>query len=230
MAYPRFQLAYLSDRYGARTLMCFPGYWVLLPRASWRWRTHCPFLFGLILYGLTGSVQAPMNSYITNVRGNWGIGRALTFTSGLFNVGAIIGPISGGAIASHLGLKTVYLIAALVFMISTAIIFFAGKNLETHQADLESLHSGSLTHNPRFMTFLVMTFLTMFALYLPQPFTPNFLQNQQGLPPYYDWIVRRHWQSWKRGCHARAGSFERGGRIFNQSRMAASFFFHLQQG
>jgi MFS family permease len=123
-----------------------------------------------------------MNSYITNVRGNWGIGRALTFTSGLFNVGAIIGPISGGIIANHLGLKTVYLVAAIVFMISTAIILFAGKNLETHQADLESPHNGSLTHNPRFMIFLGMTFFTMFALYLPQPFTPNFLQNQQGLP------------------------------------------------
>ncbi|HOV06927.1 MAG TPA: MFS transporter [Anaerolineaceae bacterium] len=183
MALSQIPAGYLSDRYGARTLMLLS--WILGTASAciMALANSLPvFIIGLILYGLTGSVQAPMNSYITNVRGNWGIGRALTFTSGLFNVGAIIGPISGGAIASHLGLKTVYLIAALVFMISTAIIFFAGKNLETHQADLESLHSGSLTHNPRFMTFLVMTFLTMFALYLPQPFTPNFLQNQQGLP------------------------------------------------
>jgi len=183
MALSQIPAGYLSDRYGARTLMLLS--WILGTASAciMALANSLPvFIIGLILYGLTGSVQAPMNSYITNVRGNWGIGRALTFTSGLFNVGAIIGPISGGAIASHLGLKTVYLIAALVFMISTAIIFFAGKNLETHQADLESLHNGSLTHNPRFMTFLVMTFLTMFALYLPQPFTPNFLQNQQGLP------------------------------------------------
>lgn len=183
MALSQIPAGYLSDRYGAHTLMLLS--WLLGTASAciMALANSLPvFIIGLILYGLTGSVQAPMNSYITNVRGNWGIGRALTFTSGLFNVGAIIGPISGGIIANHLGLKTVYLVAAIVFMISTAIILFAGKNLETHQADLESPHNGSLTHNPRFMIFLGMTFFTMFALYLPQPFTPNFLQNQQGLP------------------------------------------------
>jgi MFS family permease len=183
MAFSQIPAGYLSDRYGAHTLMLLS--WLLGTASAciMALANSLPvFIIGLILYGLTGSVQAPMNSYITNVRGNWGIGRALTFTSGLFNVGAIIGPISGGIIANHLGLKTVYLVAAIVFMISTAIILFAGKNLETHQADLESPHNGSLTHNPRFMIFLGMTFFTMFALYLPQPFTPNFLQNQQGLP------------------------------------------------
>ncbi len=33
-----------------------------------------------------------------------------------------------------------------------------------------------------FMGLLGLVFITMFALYLPQPLTPNYLQNQQNFP------------------------------------------------
>jgi len=72
---------YLSDKFGPRPLM-----W-----ASWIWGTLAAcamalanslilFIVALLLYGLTGSVLAPMNAYITAMRGDWTAERALTFT------------------------------------------------------------------------------------------------------------------------------------------------------
>ncbi len=48
------------------------------------------FIVGLILYGMTGFVLAPMNSYITNVRGNLSIGRAIAIPSGIYSLGTVI--------------------------------------------------------------------------------------------------------------------------------------------
>jgi MFS family permease len=38
-----------------------------------------------------------------------------------------------------------------------------------------------LLTNQRFLGFLAITFVTMFVMYLPQPLTPKFLQNERGL-------------------------------------------------
>jgi len=181
MAVSQIPAGYLSDRYGARSLMW--ASWLLGTTSAWMMalaKTLPVFVVGLILYGLTSFVMAPMNSYITKVRGNWSVGRALTFCSGLYNLGAVLGPVTGGFIADRLGLRTVYLIAAVIFVISTLIILFASKNPEPHHADQESSNNMGLLKNSRFLMFLGITLVTMFALYLPQPFTPNFLQNQQG--------------------------------------------------
>jgi MFS family permease len=35
--------------------------------------------------------------------------------------------------------------------------------------------------NPRFLSFMGVIFLMIFAMYLPQPLTPNFLQNERGV-------------------------------------------------
>ena len=182
MAVSQIPAGYLADRLGARSLML--ASWLLGTSAAWvmALATSLPvFVVGLILYGLTSFVMAPMSSYITNVRGTLSIARALTFCSGLYNLGAVLGPVSGGLIADRLGLKSVYAIGAAFFVISTVIIFFTAKNPEIHHADVDSTINKGLLKNTRFLSFLVLTLVTLFVLYLPQPFTPSFLQNQQGL-------------------------------------------------
>lgn len=182
MAISQIPAGYLSDRIGARSLMW--ASWLLGATSAWVMamaKTLPVFIIGLILYGLTGSVMAPMNSYITTVRGKYSIGKALTFSSGLYNVGAILGPISGGFIADRLGLRTVYIIAAFAFLVSTIIVLFIEKNPTPHHADQDSANGIGILRNSRFLLFLGLSLLTIFALYLPQPFTPSFLQNQQNL-------------------------------------------------
>lgn len=181
IAMAAFQIpaGYLSDRFGSRSLMW--ASWLLGTTAAWTMalaNTLPMFVLGLILYGLTSFVIAPMNSYITNVRGDWSVARALTFASGFYNLGAVLGPISGGLIADRLGLKTVYIIAAIIFVVSTIIILFASRASETHIADQSTTINMGILKNPRFFAFLTIALVSIFAIYLPQPFTPSFLQNQ----------------------------------------------------
>ena len=174
----------LTDRFGPRTLMWLS--WILGTIAAWCMvlaPTLGLFIAGFLLYGLTGFGIIPINTFITHTRGKFSVGRALTFVSGMYSLGAIIGPILGGRIADRLGLHTVYIIAACIFIVSSAIILFVQTIQEPHPDDRMRLSQPSinLMHNSRFLLFLGMTFVTMLVLYLPQPLTSNFLQNQQHL-------------------------------------------------
>jgi len=180
MAVAQIPAGYLSDRFGSRTIMW--ASWILGTVAAWVMalaNTSSAFIVGLIFYGMTGFVLAPMNSYITSVRGNLSVGRSLTFVSGLYNIGAVIGPVTGGLLAEKFGLKMVYVVAGILFVISTVIVLFVQKNPEQHHLDKESTQSKGLLTNYRFLGFLAVTLITMFVLYLPAPLTPNFLKNQQ---------------------------------------------------
>jgi MFS family permease len=174
----------LTDRFGPRKIMILS--WVLGAIAAWIMvlaPTLPFFIAGYLIYGLTGFGVIPMNTLITNSRGKLSVGRALTFVSGMYNIGAVIGPFVGGKIADRFGLHSVYIIAAAIFIISTVIIFFTTSEQEIHPEDLlkKGQISTNIMRNPRFLVFLGMTFLTMLVLYLPQPLTSNFLQNQQHL-------------------------------------------------
>jgi MFS family permease len=170
----------LSDRIGPRTIMWIA--WgigalacMILAVAS----TLAAFSIGIWLYYMTSFGVVPLNSYVTSVRGKLSPERALTFTGGLFNAGMIAGPILGGLIANQMGLQKIYPFSAYVFVISTVIIFFIKPvHFEPHP-QLEK--PGKIWRNTRFLGFLALVFITVFVLYLPQPLTPNFLQNEQGL-------------------------------------------------
>jgi DHA1 family tetracycline resistance protein-like MFS transporter len=93
---------YLSDRFGSRSIMW--GSWILGTLAAWTMALapSLPFfVVGVALYGLTGFVLAPMNSYLTSMRGNLNVGRAVSIPSAAFNLGAVLGPVIGGVVAEH---------------------------------------------------------------------------------------------------------------------------------
>ena len=172
---------YLADRFGRRPIMW--GSWILGALAAWVMALASSltgFVAGMLLYGLTSFAIAPMNSYITGARGKWSVARALTVASGAFQIGAVIGPLAGGQIGQRYGLKTVYLIAACVFLVSVGIILLTRRQaIVPHEEAGE--RQGHLLQDRRFVGFLAIMFLTMFATYLPQPLTPNYLQNQHHL-------------------------------------------------
>lgn len=177
-----FQLpaGYLADKIGPRPLMW--ASWFLGTAAAWvmALANSLPvFVAGLLVYGLTAFAMAPMNSYITTMRGKWSPGRALTFVSASYHLGAIIGPTIGGALANQFGLKTVYTIAATVLVFSTVIVLFIQKPGKEIHAEKEA--NSRVYRNGRFITLAVLAFVTLFALYLPQSLTPNFLQNERHL-------------------------------------------------
>jgi MFS family permease len=175
----------LTDRFGPRNIMI--SSWILGIIAAWG-MVLAPnlilFVVSYLVYNLTGFGAIAMNTYVVEHRGNLSVGRVLTFISGMYNLGAVIGPFAGGQIAEKLGLHSIYVIAAFIFILSTIIIFFTSSERVFHPEEQHTHNIQSknlLKDNPRLIIFMVMSFATMLVLYLPQPLTSNFLQNQQGL-------------------------------------------------
>jgi MFS family permease len=171
---------YLSDRFGRKPLIV--AAWCVGAVSAWAMAlspTLSWFVVGYMLYGLTGFVSSPLFSYVTAARGSMTTGRAMTLTSAAFNLGAVLGPVTGGWIGESLGLRTTFLVAACIFLVSTGIIFF----LRSQPRDEQDEHSprSHILANPRLVAFLGALFVATFVMYLPQPLTPNFLQNERGI-------------------------------------------------
>jgi len=171
---------HLADRIGRKPLLMTAWVVGVLAALVMGFALTLPvFIVGMLLYGLTAFVTSPMNSYVTAARGKMSPVRAMTLVSAAYSLGAILGPISGGWIGARIGLRSVYLISAGVFVVSTVILFF----LHPQPRDVHdpATPPESLWKNTRFISFLGIIFLAMFVMYLPQPLTPRFLQNERGL-------------------------------------------------
>jgi MFS family permease len=171
---------YLSDRLGRRPLI--RAAWIMGLVATWVMALGPSleiFIAGFVLYGVTGFVSSPLFSYVTAARGNLTAGRAMTLTSAMYNLGAVLGPVSGGWVGEHFSLRTIFLISACVFFLSSVLILF----LKPQPRDLhdDQNNTRTLLANTRFLGYIGVIFFIMFAMYLPQPLTPNFLQNERGI-------------------------------------------------
>ena len=171
---------YLADRIGRKPIMI--AAWASGLVATWVMflaRSLPAFIVGVLLYGLTAFVSSPMNSYITAARGKLTPVRAMTLMSAAFNLGAVLGPITGGWLGEQFGLRNVYLVSACIFIVSTGILLFIrAQPREKHDPANPPV---KLWANQRYITLVGIVFLAMFVMYLPQPLTPKFLQNERGL-------------------------------------------------
>ncbi len=170
----------LSDRIGRRPMLIAAWVIGIVATLLMAMATTLPvFVVGIFLYGFTAFVASPLDSYTTAARGNWSVARAITFVSMTFNAGAVIGPFTGGWIGDHYGLRTVYFLSSGVFVFSTILIQFISAQPRDHHDPVNP--PPSLLTNRRYLGFLAVFFIVAFATYLPQPFTPNFLNSQRGL-------------------------------------------------
>jgi len=171
---------FISDKIGRRPLL--RAAWSFGMIATWLMAgaTSLPlFVVGMVLYNMTAFVTPPLNSYVTAARGKLSVGRALTLLSAMFNLGAVAGPLLGGWIGDTFGLRTSYFLSAILFVVSTALVYFLrSQPIDGH--DPES-PLPSLLSNRRYLFFLGISFVAMFAMFLPQPFTSIFLQDVHRL-------------------------------------------------
>ncbi|HET6845428.1 MAG TPA: MFS transporter, partial [Anaerolineales bacterium] len=171
---------HLADGMGRRPMLIAAwGIGVLATGLMALARSLPAFVGGLLLYGMTAFVASPLDSYTTAARGKWSVGRAMTFVSMTFNGGAVIGPMIGGRIADAMGFRSVYALAAVIFVFSTLAVLFVAPQPRDHH-DPENPPAG-LLGNRKYLQFLGVFFFVAFAAYVPQPLSSNYLRNQQGL-------------------------------------------------
>jgi MFS family permease len=177
MAVVQVPAGYFSDRFGTQPII-FAS--LLLGIASAivmaAARSLPFFVAGLLAYGCTSFISAPMNSYVTSLRGSWSVQRAVTFRAAAFQVGAIVGPILGGWIANTSGLAIVFWYSAGLFLASTLVMSFARRPLVLEHQEA-SIHLVSPIANPRFLRLLAVVFFTIIAISVPQQLTSLYLQN-----------------------------------------------------
>ncbi len=180
MAITHIPAGRLADHFGRRPLLIIA--WVLGLAATlvMGFALSLPlYLIGLFAYGLTAFVASPLSSYVTAARGNWDVSTALSLTTATFGLGMVLGPVTGGWIGDHYGMRMSFFVAAVVFLFSNLAMFLVEAQPIDHH-DPES-PPPNLIHNKQFIILMgVMTF-AIFAMYLAQPLTPNFLTGVRGL-------------------------------------------------
>ena len=180
MSIAHIPAGYLADRFGRRPLIWLS--WILGLLAVWIMALApnlSVFVAGMLVYGVTMFVMSPMNSYITTARGRWSVARALTTTMIFYNFGAVSGPWLGGWIGSVYGLRRVYWVAACVLIISALVVLWIRPQPVAARHTQRAAFKLSFSRD--YFRYLGIFFLVMFAVYLPQPLSPNYLQNVHGL-------------------------------------------------
>jgi len=180
MAITHIPAGRLADRLGRRPLLLIAWVLGLISALVMGFALSLPFyLIGLFGYGLTAFVSSPLSSYVTAARGNWPIGTALSLTTATFGMGMVLGPVTGGWIGDHYGMRTSFLIASVVFVFSTIMLFFIeAQPIDHHDPEAPPLN---LIHNKQFIVLMGVLAFATFSMYLAQPLTPNFLEGVRGL-------------------------------------------------
>jgi DHA1 family multidrug resistance protein-like MFS transporter len=180
MAITHIPGGHLADRIGRRPLLITAWALGMVSTLTMGIAKSLPlYLVGLFLYGVTAFVASPLGSYVTAARGKWEVGTALSLTTATFNLGMALGPVTGGWIAEHYGMRSSYLVAFGVFVVSFLfMVFIEAQPIDKHDPEAPPQ---SLFNNTRFMNFLMIYAFAVFALYLAQPLTPNFLKGARGL-------------------------------------------------
>ena len=175
MAVTHIPAGTLADLFGRRALMIAGWAVGAIASAVMYAATGMPlFIAGMLLYGFTGFVLSPLNSYVISARGRLTPARALGFIGSLFHTGAILGSLAGGLIGQRVGLRYVFLGATCLFLVSTSFLFFARH--QPVEAPEGHHRYRPLLRNASFGRFLGIAGLATLALFLGTPLAPNYLQ------------------------------------------------------
>ncbi len=171
---------YLSDRIGSRSIIWAAWGLGLLSALLMVLANTLPvFTAGMILYGSTAFIISPLNSYLTEARGNLSIWRVFTLTTAIYNFGAIIGPIIGGKIGAMFNLHAIYLFSLAAFTCSFLIVL----NIQPQKKPSSHPRSSrQVFKNRKYLGFLVLVFFVTFTMYLPYPLTTVYLKNVKNIP------------------------------------------------
>ncbi len=171
---------HLADRVGRLPLLiAASAMGFLATLIMWLTTTLSIYLAGIFLYGLTAFISSPLSSYVTAGRGKWSVSTALALNSAMFNLGMVLGPLASGWIGDRYGMRTTYLTATIAFVISTIfVMLLQSQPIDKHDPAFPPV---SIWKNKGLVSFLSVAGFAVFAMYLAQPLTPNFLNGVRHL-------------------------------------------------
>lgn len=170
----------LADMFGRRKIIVLAWtFGILAALVMYLAPTLQVFALGMVLYNLTTFVLAPLDSYLTAARGTLTVTRALTFSSAIFHAGSILGAVGGGLIGEAQGIRPLFGIALIFFIISAGVVMLTRAQPTEPKEERRSLRD--LTRNSVYLWLLVVAFVAFFAMYLSWPLTPNYLQSERGI-------------------------------------------------
>jgi MFS transporter, DHA1 family, solute carrier family 18 (vesicular amine transporter), member 1/2 len=180
MAITHIPAGRLADRFGRRPLLIIAWVLGLASTLIMGLAFALPlFLIGLFGYGLTAFVASPLSSYVTAARGEWPVATVLSLTTATFGMGMVLGPITGGWIGDHYGMRMSFFVAAVIFLLSNVfLIFIERQPIDYHDPEAPPQN---LMSNQRFIILMGVLAFAIFSMYLAQPLTPNFLASVRGL-------------------------------------------------
>jgi MFS family permease len=180
MAITHIPAGHFADRFGRRPMLLAAWAVGLLAALVMALATTLPvFVAGMLLYGLTAFVSSPLSSYVTAARGKWDVRVVLALTTASYNVGMALGPLPAGWIGEHYGLRYSYFVVVGLFIISNVFLrFIHDQPIDRHDPEAPP---ESVLSNTRFIGFLGVMGFAVFAMYLAQPLTANFLYDVHGL-------------------------------------------------
>jgi MFS family permease len=155
-------------------------WWLTVPAAlsfylapSWPW-----LIPGLVISGLYMANNPAFKSYIYLKSEPSRVARNITLVFAMYPLGLVIAPLVGGHVAATYGMRTVFLVSIVMYVLSASTATMI-RNTPYHTADAP-LSLSALRRNRRFRRYLVFFLAGFLAVYVGQAFLNPFLAQVHG--------------------------------------------------
>ncbi len=170
----------LADRYGRKRVMLGGSlmgvFSVALLALAQDWRQSIP---GFLLYFGSGCCLPAIQSYVAHASEGRNLNRTFSLVYAAFALGLIVFPTVGGWLAEAAGFGLPLILAALFYVASTVMIVFVHEQPITRS--VRGTGFEGVWSNKRLVSICALSVVVFLALYLGQPFAPNYLQEVVGI-------------------------------------------------
>ncbi len=170
----------VADRYGRKRVMLGGSLMgvlsVVLLALAQDWRQSIP---GFLLYFGSGCCLPAIQSYIAHASEGRNLNRTFSLVYAAFALGLIVFPTVGGWLAEAGGFALPLILAAVFYVASTVMIVFVDEQPITRSARGTGFED--VLSNKRLVSISALSVVVFLALYLGQPFAPNYLQEVVGI-------------------------------------------------
>jgi MFS transporter, DHA1 family, tetracycline resistance protein len=166
--------AWAATRFRLKPVLVWT-WWLLVPTTvffffapTWEW-----LIPGLVFFGLAYANMPVFKAYIYLKSERQTVGASMAFIYGSYSLGLVAAPVVGGWIAERYGMRTVFLISTVVYVLSAIVVCFLRE--APHHAPPPGWRATDLLARRAFRGHLAFFFFGFLAVYLVQPFVNPFL-------------------------------------------------------